>query len=421
MLQNKPITVLAGCDGRHVFDTIQDRRIRVVTSLHDAADPDLIVFPCGTDRRFEKALATPTTEGLRRRLSDGSTGVVFDTSTEGVPHKPDITASLHCVLHALGASPLNCVYITQERNYDSDYRAHCAAIGLEPQVAVLNHDYWISYALKQFANNGAEVYEERLAAFRARGPRRERRFVSLNKTPRPTKTLFLLSLLRDDLWNQAFVSFGGFGQPGGPGKPRPTTGDLARALPAFEDKVTELAPWLDVLDGYGRVLFGQERHGWKRLDLANGTHADDLGEYEQTWFSVITETEMRARPSRITEKAIKPLVNFHPLIVLGNPGSLKMVRSYGFVTFEDYFDESYDDELDPRRRFDLVYQQVVRLCRMDEAELARRESALADKLVFNAQWGMLHFAGICSAERDRALVDDIVPRSAGRWKGQGLS
>ena len=48
------------------------------------------------------------------------------------------------------------------------------------------------------------------------------------------------------------------------------------------------------------------------------------------------------------------------------------------------------------------------MCRMDEAELAKRETALADKLVSNAQWGLMHFAGICSAERDAALVDDIV-------------
>ena len=213
-LRDKPITVLAGCEGRHVFDTIRDHRIRVVAALHDAPDPDLVVFPCGTDRRFEKACAAPAAERLRRRLSDGSTGVVFDTSTEGVQHKPDITASLHRVLHTLGASPLNCVYITQERNYEADYRAHCAAIGLEPQVAVLNHDYWISYALKRFVDNGAEVYEERLAAFGARAPPRERQFVSLNKTPRPTTTLFLLSLLHDGLWDRA----GRQGAHGGAGR-----------------------------------------------------------------------------------------------------------------------------------------------------------------------------------------------------------
>ncbi len=106
-----------------------------------------------------------------------------------------------------------------------------------------------------------------------------------------------------------------------------------------------------------------DQHGWTQLELWNAGMAADLTEYAESWFSVVTETEMRPRPSRITEKVLKPLVNFHPMILFGNPGSLRMVRDYGFVTFENVIDESYDDEPDPRRRFDKAYLELERSVR----------------------------------------------------------
>ena len=402
------VTVLVMGQGRHLFETVADPRVRVVPGTADVQDPDLIVCPCGHDRRFDKFRSTPFFDRLRRAVALQRIPIVFDASTEGVQHKPDITASLHELLMALGASPRNCVYVTQDRGYGAEYRSHCASIGFKEPVAVLNHDYWIWHALKGFEGDGDDVYQARLEAFRARSSRRERRFLTLNRTPRPTKILFLLRLLRDGLWEQSFVSFGGFGQPDQPGKTKPTPGQLARALPGFEDLVVELARFMEPLDRYGRVFLGLDRHGWTRLELWKAALASDLAEYGNSWFSAVTETEMRPRVSRITEKVIKPLVNFHPMVVFGNAGALAMVRRYGFETFGEMFDESYDEEPDPRTRFDLAYRQVSRMCRVDERELQTLEAAVTEKLIFNAHWGLTRFATVCRAERDVVLVNAIL-------------
>ena len=399
--------MFVGCEGKHLFEQIHDERVRVVTRP-DGLRPDIVVFPCGRDRRFDNVLAQRLPDSVHAALIEGTTGVVFDASLEGVPHKPDITASLHTVLRHLGVSPLKCVYVTQERNYGADYRAHCEAAGIDCPVSVLNHDYWIWHALAEFEDEGEDVYRGRLRAFRSRPRCRARRFISLNRTPRPTKILFLLSLLRDGLWDKGFISFGGFAEAGRPGKPRPSAEQLTAALPGFENKVVELAPMLDALNAYGRVLFGLDRHGWTRLELSNAGLAADLAEYDNCWFSVVTETEMRRRPSRITEKVIKPLVNFQPLIVLGNPGALKMIQGFGFATFDEVVDESYDEELDPGTRFDLVYREVVRLCGLDEDELNTLENTIEDKLIFNARWGLTRFPGVYRSQRDVAMVNDIL-------------
>jgi hypothetical protein len=402
------ITVIPGHRGRHIFEGIRDNRVRVLDALTDGM-PDLIVFPCGQDRRLEKASAITIPENVRQSISEGRVGLIFDASTEGIPHKPDLSAALHATIDRLHATPGQCVYVTQDRNYEADYRTHCAAAGCAHPVRVMVHDYWIWNAVSHFAANGEAVFSQRFEAFKSRKAYRTRRFLSLNRTPRPIKILFLLRLLRDGLWNSAFISFGGFKLEGdGPGKAQPSRDDMIRALRGFEDVVDDLMPQMESLAGVGRQLLGMKQHRWDRLELWNAGMAADLAEYDDSWFSVVTETEMRPRPTRITEKILKPLVNFQPLIVFGNPGALKMIREYGFQTFDDVIDESYDEELDPRRRFDHAYAELTRLCRMDEAALARMERVIEDRLTFNARWGLTRLSTDIRAARDRVLVDALV-------------
>ena len=404
----RDLTVLVGGEGRHLFDSMRLSGVSCSASAEAMPTPDLIVFPCGRDRRFDNLAGLRLAPHIQERIAARSAGLVFDASLEGVSHKADIAAALHQIIDRLGAVAGQCVYLTQDRQFKTDYEAHCRSIGRAP-VTVLTHDYWIWDSLASFEGDGEQVYQQRLQAFRSRERHRARRFVSLNRTPRPAKILFLLRLLRDGLWDHGHISFGGFRRNGeGPGKDRPSAEQLLQALPGFEDLIAELLPYLDSLEKVGRVLLGMDQHGWRRIDLPRASLAVDLIEYQHSWFTVVTETEMRTRPSRITEKVVKPLVNFHPVIVLGNPAALQMIRSYGFVTFPELFDESYDDDVDPRRRFERVYAEIMRLCRLGEEEWRRLAERVADKLIFNARWGLTRMPSIYRQQRDMALVNEIL-------------
>jgi hypothetical protein len=326
---------------------------------------------------------------------------------------------LHGLLQDKAVPASRAVYLTQERNYRADYLAHCARQGIAP-MAVLEHDYWVWRFAAQFAHSGKTVLRERRADFQARAKTRERRFVSLNFTPRPTKALFLLSLIRDGLWEQGFISFGGFDQfERSSGQSRLQFARAMLRLDGFTDLAADLEPLLAQLDAYGQVLLG-------RIDREPGgahVHKSPLldrkmVEYDRSWFSVVTETEMRPRRSRITEKPLKPLVNYQPLVSFGNPGSLQMLRELGFATFEEAIDERYDVEDDPRRRFEMAYAEVRRLCALDEAELARLEAALASKLEHNARWGLFDLPRTRRGEHDRALIDQILAATGGAPTGR---
>ena len=57
---------------------------------------------------------------------------------------------------------------------------------------------------------------------------------------------------------------------------------------------------------------------------------------------VVTETVFYYNKLHLTEKIFKPIVSKQPFMLLGAPGNLEYLRSYGFKTFDGIIDESYD-------------------------------------------------------------------------------
>jgi hypothetical protein len=68
--------------------------------------------------------------------------------------------------------------------------------------------------------------------------------------------------------------------------------------------------------------------------------------YDQTYLSIVVESVVNPMPHTpifITEKTFKPLAFRHPFMVYGNAGTLKSLHDMGFVTFNNLWDESYDN------------------------------------------------------------------------------
>ena len=425
---DRPATAFVAFRGKTLFERLGDPRIGLHPADADGNDADFIVIPypystAGHDMHpgLARMLADEVPDALIRRLRDGLATVVFDASAEGYPHSAARSDWIHQGLAELGVAADACLMITQERNYAADYAEYAARRGVRERVGVAAYDLWIKRFHDQFEVEGEKWHRKRLKAFRARQAARSRRFISLNLTARAMKVLFLLRLIKDDLWDSGHISFGGFDRrlndfdPAASRRRRTAADFLQEKLGShhdFRDMVEELAPCMESLEAKGQLIIGEVRQdGGGRI--AKSPFKDlKLDEYDDSWFSVVTETEMRDRPSRITEKPFKPLANFHPLIVLGNPGSLRMIREFGYRTFDGAIDESYDEEPDPRRRFDMAYAEFVRLCRMDADELVRFEASLAETLAYNARWALLEMPRIYREQRDVALADQLLAMRA---------
>jgi len=401
----RKIFVYQASPGKSCLRGVQSPRLRWFDD-HDGrgGSHHITVLPASQDIDFT-GRASEIPDWAWTPVRNGSGKVLIDACLEGWPHSRERTCALHDFLDRVGVPHDRAVYVTQDRGYAGAYEHFLRKKHRGPGMKVLTFDFWLREIARQYEDTGEEEFESRLAAYRARPRRRPFRFLSLNRTPRETRALFLLRLIRDGLWDQGAISVGGLDR-------LREEGDHSDDIVAwmmfrrheFEDLNHELRPFVPRLAAIGEVVF---RSG--RTDLRFGDVLDEpLPQYAQSWFSVVTETEMKSWPCRITEKSLKPLLNFHPLLFFGNPGSLDMLRAYGFETFEGLFEQAYDKKHNPRRRFELAYREVQRLCAMDEAELDRLERGMDEVLIHNARHGLTALPRIFRTERDHQIVVDIL-------------
>jgi predicted XRE-type DNA-binding protein len=86
-------------------------------------------------------------------------------------------------------------------------------------------------------------------------------------------------------------------------------------------------------------------------------HSCWLSLFEQSAESlayVVTETVFEGRRHHLTEKTFKPICMKMPFILASTAGSLKYLKSYGFQTFENLWDESYDQEVNDEKRLLMI-------------------------------------------------------------------
>ena len=123
----------------------------------------------------------------------------------------------------------------------------------------------------------------------------------------------------------------------------------------------------------------------------------DKSLYESSYFSLVNETIFTEPDNKqkwdtqlfITEKTYKPLMNFHPFIVVSLPYTLRYLRQQGFQTFPEMFDEYYDVVKDPVIRFEYIIKELTKWKNYSEDEKNHRYNSIRPKLAFN-KWHFLH-------------------------------
>jgi len=87
--------------------------------------------------------------------------------------------------------------------------------------------------------------------------------------------------------------------------------------------------------------------------------------YNQSYYSIVSETMVFNDFNQYTEKVAKPVVAMRPFIAFCGRHYLKNLRKLGFKTFGNVIDESYDDIGYDRERWGLAWDQVEWLCEQD--------------------------------------------------------
>ena len=313
--------------------------------------------------------------------------LLIDASNEGQPLHENWISLLHEELDRRGISPRCCIFLQQNRSFKQQYIKWAESRKTEA-MDVLVYDYYPRRIV------GLMSQKPLFESFSTR-PRRKR-FCCFNFTPRPNRTSLVSWLLAKGFEGESYISFGGYDHSKAPSRTPILCDwfpDQATVRAGLELLRARLPMVVDVVPGERDV---------PEYDLGPASV------FEDSYFSIVTETEIsNGEVIRITEKSIKPMAMYHPFIVLGNPFSLRVLREYGFKTFEGFFDESYDTILDPARRVERIMIEIERLMSLSGDVLHQRYLDLWPKLAFNAAHARRVSNEQFKYEIEPALMTDI--------------
>jgi len=130
-------------------------------------------------------------------------------------------------------------------------------------------------------------------------------------------------------------------------------GFLQRGFVGFEPS-NSLHPFHRKIDSKIDFPFNVNINNWDWREVSGISNL-----YLRTFLNVVSETKNDDNYMHITEKIDKSLVTMTPFIVIGNYHILKSLKELGFKTFEEYWDESYDEIQDYQERTKKVLETLV--------------------------------------------------------------
>jgi hypothetical protein len=105
-------------------------------------------------------------------------------------------------------------------------------------------------------------------------------------------------------------------------------------------------------------------------------------DYTSTGIEVVLETLFDDTRWHLTEKILRPIACGKPFILAATPGSLQYLRNYGFQTFGDLIDESYDQITHAPTRLRAIIQEMKRITNLEPSakhQLYKQMHEIAEK------------------------------------------
>lgn len=121
--------------------------------------------------------------------------------------------------------------------------------------------------------------------------------------------------------------------------------------------------------------------------------------YLDTWCSIITETYENSvsniirsngiETPMITEKTVKPILNYHPFVIFGHNYSNKLLKQYGFKTFDQTWFELPEEGAEGNQTlFERLYNLIESLKKLStytDEHLAAKWDMIKDDLIYNKE------------------------------------
>ena len=107
--------------------------------------------------------------------------------------------------------------------------------------------------------------------------------------------------------------------------------------------------------------------------------------FNDSYWNIVVETHFRQNTIFLTEKTFKPILNLQPFCIVGNPGSLRLLKHLGYKTFGNIINEEYDEIDDPEARMKEMLEIAYSIHNRNHLELQNITAAIVDVLKHNQE------------------------------------
>lgn len=300
-----------------------------------------------------------TVESLVNQITDavtsGKKNMFFDCPGEGtitiLISKAHEVAEIIKTIHP----EVNCYFITGAADGPKSYMDWCYRKNLVPTLIMVPCHYFESFT------NDLPTYRTNYEIVN-----RPKNYVCFNRAIRPHRIELLDRLIEQNLVNNKcyYSLYDGDQSDGG----------ISQIL-----RYNRFSNVINDLDFVRTLRLNVDPDRTNPVDI----RLDDLQYYDNSYFSVITETiyydgeDYRNKIKEhivhekcifLSEKVYKPMAMLHPFVLVASANTLQVLHERGFKTFHPYIDETYDTIEDDDERMVAIVNEIQRLSNQTDEE-----------------------------------------------------
>jgi hypothetical protein len=260
------------------------------------------------------------------------------------------------------------IYATNCYNGSEIYKEYCNRRSLKPEINVEYfptfrvHRTDIELVLEKYKNVKYEV-----------GPRKKT-FLCFQRRINNHRIALLLNAVQQDIIDSFHISM----DNKHPDDSRPFIEDamgFIRRFPQFEFTQD------DVKQANKILPLTLDTKNFSRYPMESSQFSTEEF-YKSSLINIVSETYFFDREIHLTEKTWKPIAFKQPFIIIGARGSLKHIRDLGFKTFNDFWDESYD-QLSDIDRMKRIFETVNSISKWNKDRKIKFTEQVKDIVEYN--------------------------------------
>ena len=301
---------------------------------------------------------------------------------DSILHK-DLLERLHFLLDKNKIAQKAFIYMDSNNLLDK--------LPMDTDINIIQYEYcaidWWRYAsqyVKMIYHGNPKSSRNMKRWLNTRDKLRSKYYLSFNRLPKDHRVKLVVSLDKHNLLDKGYVSFAN--------KLKYPGLNWRDMVSDYEEKSLEkkMPLVIDVED------LSTTKYSYEQFDVKY---------YLDSYFQIVTGNNFTDFRDQLifSEKIWKPITNFQPFIYLDDVGALKKLREYGFKTFSPFIDESYDNEIDPYKRFKMIEKEINKLCNKPIEEIHEWYWSIVDILKHN----YYYFYKIFIPKLKNKLIEDI--------------